>query len=155
MKNSNINFNRTLEALEREIKKKFTKFRYVIDSKIEQYEYIDFHDEDEYIPFSELKVFYPDKPCYLGDILKLKGTTQYYNPGIKEALTHVVHLVGLLRFDESISFFLNLRPAQKGTYHRLEVSYFQETKILSVLLVKTLCFGYLSPKKGVVVMKDF
>lgn len=69
MKNKDINFYRTLEDLEREIKKKFTKFRYIIDPKIENYDYIDFHDEDEYIPFSELKVFYPNKPCYLGDIL--------------------------------------------------------------------------------------
>jgi hypothetical protein len=154
MKNKDINFKQTLKILEQEIKKKFTKFRYIIDSKIEEYEYVDSHDQDEFVPFSELRVFYPKEACYLGDLLKLKKE-HYYNPGIKEALTHVNHLIQRLTFEEGISFFINLRSVEKDIHHRLEISYFQETKILSVLLVKTFCFGYLSPKKGVVVMKDF
>ncbi len=161
MKNKDINFKQTLKILEQEIKKKFRKFRYIIDSKIEEYEYIDSHDQDEFVPFSEIKVFYPDKAYYLGDVLKIKGEEQYYSPGIKEALTHVVHIVRTLKFDENISFYINLKQVKSGVHHRLQVSCFQKanffgkTKILSVLLMKTYCFGYVSPKSGVLVKKDF
>lgn len=154
MKNSDIDFNRTFKLLEKEVKHKFTNFKYVIDDSIKDYVYTNSDDNTEFTQFGDLKIFYPDKHCYFGDLRKSKKD-QTFTCGIKEALVHVTHVITNLIFEKSFIFFINLNPMAVDYYYRIEVTYSGETKTIYVMLVKSLSFGFIGPRKGIVVKKEF
>lgn len=168
MKNYDTRFKKVFANLERELKNKFPNFNILIDfyfsekekEKVGVYDFtqeydVMYLDEDKATRYDELDVLYPTSPCYFGDLRKEnKYKNIYFTCGLTEALIQLIRFVKGPKLEGGTDFLINLTP-QDARFFRIEYSYYQKSKIVSVLLIRTFCYGYLSPKKGMLVKKDF